>query len=157
MRHILASLSALALLGGCASGSNWFPASSSSYTIDMEEISIRAILTAQAASWNRGDIDGFMQGYWQDEALRFASGGTVTRGWQATSDRYHARYSDKASMGQLSFRELEVEQLSKTAALVHGAWELQRDNDAPSGLFTLLFRKIDGEWMIVSDTTTSAG
>ena len=97
-----------------------------------------------------------MQGYWVSDDLRFASGGTVTRGWQATSDRYHSNYSDRTLMGELTFDGLEVNMLSDDAAVVHGAWALQRENDRPSGLFTLVFQELDGEWKIVSDTTTSA-
>ena len=121
-----------------------------------ERDSITNVLMAQQDAWNAGDIDAFMAGYWQSPDLRFASGGSVTRGWQATRDRYHARYSDRSIMGMLSFDQLEVVELSDDAAIVHGAWLLTRENDAPSGLFTLVFRKIDGAWLIVSDTTTSA-
>ena len=121
-----------------------------------EEDRIAAVIAAQQAAWNAGDIDGFMQGYWQSPDLRFASGGTVTNGWQATRDRYHARYSDRALMGELTFDRLEISMLGTDAAAAHGAWALQRAEDRPSGLFTLIFKQIDGDWKIVSDTTTSA-
>ena len=122
-----------------------------------EDDRIRDVLTKQQDAWNAGDIDGFMQGYWQSLELRFASGGSVTRGWQATRDRYHENYSDRSLMGKLSFENLETVLLGDNAAVVHGGWALQRDADRPSGLFTLIFQQIDGDWKIVSDTTTSAG
>lgn len=121
-----------------------------------EEDAILAVLIAQKAAWNAGDIDGFMDGYWVSDELRFASGGTVVKGWQATKDRYHARYTNRAIMGTLDFSELEVDLLAGDAAIVHGQWALQRETDRPSGLFTLVFKQIDGNWLIVSDTTTSA-
>ena len=121
-----------------------------------EEDRIAEVINAQQTAWNSGDIDGFMQGYWVSPDLRFASGGTVTRGWQATRDRYHERYSDRAIMGQLTFDQIEIVELADDAAIVHGAWALQREHDRPAGLFTLVFRQIDGNWKIVSDTTTSA-
>ncbi len=121
-----------------------------------DEDRIIAVIAAQQAAWNVGDIDGFMQGYLQTPDLRFASGGTVTKGWQATRDGYHARYSDRGLMGELNFDRLEVSMLGSEAAVVHGAWALQRAEDRPSGLFTLIFNQIDGDWKIVSDTTTSA-
>ncbi|MEP1144864.1 MAG: DUF4440 domain-containing protein [Henriciella sp.] len=121
-----------------------------------EEDKILAVMADQETAWNTGDIDGFMQGYWESADLRFASGGSVTKGWEETRTRYHSNYSDRAKMGNLSFDELYVQMLGSDAAVVHGAWALQRDTDQPSGLFTLVFKQIDGSWKIVSDTTTSA-
>lgn len=121
-----------------------------------EEDRILSVLTTQQAAWNTGDIDGFMQGYWVSPELRFASGGTVTYGWQATRDRYHARYTDRAIMGELDFSDLQVDLIDDDAAIVHGAWALERAGDRPSGLFTLVLKDVDGDWKIVSDTTTSA-
>lgn len=117
---------------------------------------IRDVIEAQQAAWNGGDIDAFMAGYWQSEDLRFASGGSVTRGWQATRDRYHRRYVSVRAMGQLAFEDLEISVLSHDSAVIHGRWQLERETDSPSGLFTLIARKTDGRWQIVSDTTTSA-
>ena len=121
-----------------------------------EQDRILGVLATQQAAWNTGDIDGFMEGYWASPEMRFASGGSVTYGWQETLDRYKTNYSDRSLMGTLSFDELYVTLLSEDAAVVHGAWALQRDKDQPSGLFTLIFRKLDGDWKVVSDTTTSA-
>lgn len=121
------------------------------------EAQLLALITDQQTSWNAGDIDGFMSAYWNSPELRFASGGTVTYGWQETRDRYHARYSNRALMGQLLFDDLEFNLLGSGAAVVHGRWALERESDRPWGLFTLVFKQIDGDWKIVSDTTTSAG
>lgn len=123
---------------------------------ETEEDRILQVLMTQQEAWNAGDIDGFMQGYWVSPDLRFASGGTITKGWQATRDRYHTNYSDRSLMGELTFGEFDVVLLGSDAAVLHGAWALQREADRPSGLFTLIFRNIDDEWKIVSDTTTSA-
>lgn len=124
---------------------------------DAEETrAIMAVLMAQQTAWNEGDIDGFMEGYWNNPDLRFASGGSITRGWQATRDRYHARYTDRSIMGTLIFSDLEVDLLSADAAVVHGAWALERENDRPSGLYTLVLKRFDNGWKVVSDTTTSA-
>ncbi|MEO1475781.1 MAG: nuclear transport factor 2 family protein [Pseudomonadota bacterium] len=142
-------------LAGCTSTTTFFNPASSVIRLDADEVEIRAILLAQAESWNRGDIDAFMEGYWRSADLRFASGDTVVKGWQSTLMRYRERYPDGAAMGELSFRELEVELLSEDAAIVYGAWQLQRQEDAPGGLFTLVFRDFGDGWVIVSDTTTS--
>lgn len=118
---------------------------------------IVAVLDAQQAAWNRGDIDDFMQGYWNSDQLRFASGGSVTRGWDTVNQRYKRNYSDDAAMGTLRFEALEIELLSSgVEAVIYGGWRLERADDTPSGLFMLLLRQIDGRWKIISDTTTSA-
>ncbi len=115
---------------------------------------IRALLEGQVAGWNAGDIAGFMAPYWHSDSLRFASGGSVTYGWQATFDRYSRRYPNRTAMGQLAFTDLDVTILSADAALVFGKWQLQRETDAPWGRFTLLLRKKGEEWVIVHDHTS---
>jgi ketosteroid isomerase-like protein len=119
-------------------------------------VQIRGLLAQQSAAWNRGDIDGFMQGYWNSEQLRFASGDSVTWGWAAANRRYHAHYPDRAAMGTLEFSDLEVELLAPDAALVFGHWALQRDKDRPHGLFTLVLRKTADGWKITRDHTSAA-
>ncbi|MBI1340330.1 DUF4440 domain-containing protein [bacterium] len=120
------------------------------------DIEVRRVLYGQVDAWNRGDIPGFMEGYWKSPNLRFSSGGEVATGWQETLERYRARYPDREAMGVLSFTEIEVTTLSPTAAVVQGRWALARSRDRPNGLFTLVFRKLDGEWVIVSDHTSAA-
>lgn len=122
-----------------------------------ETAAIRNVLTTQKNAWNVGSIDGFMDGYWRSPNLRFASGDKVTNGWQETLERYRTNYADRSKMGMLDFTDIEVDQLSEDAAIVHGRWQLTRAGDKPHGLFTLVFRKIDGRWFIASDTTTSGG
>ncbi len=117
---------------------------------------ITALLEAQSAAWNRGDIAGFMQGYAQTDDLRFASGGSVTYGWRPTLEGYQRRYPDKAAMGALTFSDLVVTELAPDAAIVFGRWRLVRAKDAPHGLFTLTLRKSAVGWRIIFDHTSSA-
>jgi ketosteroid isomerase-like protein len=117
---------------------------------------VRALLEAQAAAWNRGDIEGYMQGYWNSPELRFATGGTVTRGFQPTLARYKSRYADRAAMGTLAFSDLDIRPAGDDAALVFGAWRLARQNDSPHGLFTLFVRRTPEGWRVVHDHTSSA-
>jgi ketosteroid isomerase-like protein len=126
----------------------------SNYTRDRAQI--RAVMDAQAAAWNRGDIAGYMDGYWRSSKTTFVSGDSITRGWQTVLDRYQKRYDSRAKMGTPTFSELEIQVLSPTAAVVLGKWELQRDQDHPRGYFTLIFRKVKAGWRIVQDHTSSA-
>lgn len=120
------------------------------------EAAIRTVLNEQETAWNDGDIDAFMDGYARTDSLRFASGGTVQTGWQMTLDRYHRAYPDHAAMGTLSFTLHDVRVLSPRYALVFGAWHLDRAEDEPSGLFTLLFEHRPEGWRIIADHTSSA-
>ncbi|HEX9760221.1 MAG TPA: DUF4198 domain-containing protein [Candidatus Acidoferrales bacterium] len=119
------------------------------------EAGVRALLAAQAGAWNRGDIEGFMAGYWRSEQLTFVTSAGVTRGWQGLLDRYRRNYADRAAMGRLTFSDLEFTVLSPDAVVVLGRWELQRAADRPAGLFTLLVRKLPEGWRVVYDHTSS--
>lgn len=116
---------------------------------------ILTVLNAQQRAWNEGDIDSFMAGYWHSDELRFASGGSVSKGWVATLARYKKRYDSRAKMGSLSFSDVEVTLLGDDSALVFGRWKLERAEDTPGGLFSLVFRKLDGAWVIVHDHTST--
>lgn len=118
-----------------------------------EQAAIRKVMDDQALAWNRGDIDGFMQGYWKSEKLTFVST-NVTRGWQQTLDRYKKSYDSREKMGTLTFSDLEITVLSKDAAVVLGSWSLKRANDMPGGKFTLIFRKFKEGWRVVHDHTS---
>jgi ketosteroid isomerase-like protein len=117
----------------------------------------RDIVNAQQAAWNRGDIEGFMSaGYWRSPEMTFFSESSVTRGYQAVLDRYVARYkTGDAEMGRLTFSDVEVEPLDENGAFVRGRWDLDFEEQADvGGLFTLVFRRISGEWRIVHDHTS---
>jgi len=111
------------------------------------------VMNKQLTAWNRGDLEGFMQGYWRSDSLLFVST-KPTFGWQATLDNYKRGYPDKAAMGILSFNIIKVDVLDDKNAFVYGAWHLKREKDNPGGYFTLLFKKIKGEWKVVVDHTS---
>jgi len=116
---------------------------------------IQSVLSAQQDAWNRGDIDGFMNGYARSASTVFVSEDEVRRGWETVRDRYRAKYSDHAKMGTLSFSEIEVTMLSPDAAAVLGRWKLKRANDEPHGRFTLIFKRLPEGWRIVHDHTSA--
>jgi beta-aspartyl-peptidase (threonine type) len=116
---------------------------------------VRAVMTAQQTAWNRGDLEGFMDGYDRSETTTFVSGDEITRGWQTVLERYKRRYQSQAQMGTLTFSELEIKPVGEGFAVADGSWQLKRENDAPHGRFTLLFHRNNGNWRIIHDTTTS--
>ncbi len=119
------------------------------------EAEIRRVLDLQAADWNRGDVDHFMQSYWRSDKTEFVGASGILRGWQAVLDRYHRDYPNRAAMGHLTFSDLEVTALGPSAALVVGRYHLSRQKDQPSGVFTLVFRKFPEGWRIINDHTSA--
>jgi uncharacterized protein (TIGR02246 family) len=117
---------------------------------------IRAVLDAQVAAWNRGDIEGFMDGYARAADIVFLSGDSLTHGWQTVLDRYKKNYDTREKMGTLAFSDLEINVIGKDAAIVIGRWQLTRAGDTPHGRFTLIFRRRAEGWRIVHDHTSSA-
>ncbi|PYI46365.1 MAG: DUF4440 domain-containing protein [Verrucomicrobia bacterium] len=117
---------------------------------------IRSVLRAQQDAWNRGDIDGFMNGYGRSASTVFVSEDTIRRGWETVRERYRKKYSDRAKMGTLAFSDLEIMLLSPDAGVVLGRWSLKRANDQPHGRFTLIFKRLPEGWRIVHDHTSSA-
>ena len=114
------------------------------------------VLTTQTAAWNRGDIPGFMQGYWQSDSLVFIGRKGPTYGWQPTLANYQKNYPDAAAMGQLDFSGLRVALLAPGAAQVVGHWHLARPAAGDlQGYFLLVLRQIDGKWLVVADHTNS--
>lgn len=118
-------------------------------------VAIRKVLNDQVAAWNKGDLPGFMEGYWNDEKLSFFSGNTKTAGWQATLDRYRKKYQgEKKEMGKLAFVDLSIDLLGPDHALVRGRFRLTLKNESPSGLFTVIFKKLPAGWRIIHDHTS---
>src|SRR5438309_11390016 len=120
------------------------------------QTAIRAVLDAQRDAWNRGDIEGYMNGYDRSPNTEFVGGDTITRGWQTVLERYRKNYNSLEKMGTLTFSDLEITMLSDDAALVLGRWHLKRASDEPHGTFTLLFRKTKAGWRIGHDHSSSA-
>jgi ketosteroid isomerase-like protein len=117
---------------------------------------IRAVLDAQVAAWNRGDIEAFMDGYERSEKTVFVGGDNVTRGWQTVLDRYKRNYDTREKMGTLSFSDMEITPVGNDGALVLMRWHLQRAKDEPHGRSTLIMRRTKQGWKIVHDHSSSA-
>ena len=117
---------------------------------------LRAVLEAQRDAWNRGDIEGYMDGYARSADTVFVSGDNVMHGWQSVLERYKKSYDSREKMGTLTFADLEIKVLSNDAAVCLGRWHLQRANDEPHGRFTLIFSRTKQGWKIVHDHTSAA-
>jgi hypothetical protein len=117
-----------------------------------DEQQILSILDAQSNAWNTGKIDQFMKGYWQSDSLMFIGSSGITYGYDATLKNYYKRYHDRDAMGQLTFTILKLNRISNDSYFVIGKWFLKREkNGDVGGHFTLLWKKINGEWVIIAD------
>jgi ketosteroid isomerase-like protein len=114
---------------------------------------LRKILDDQTAAWNRGDLTGFMQGYWRSPEVTFFSGDTIIKGWEPTLQRYRDKYQSAGKeMGKLSFTEEKIQMLGPDAALVTARWHLaMTDGKKLEGLTTLLCKRLPEGWQIVHD------
>jgi ketosteroid isomerase-like protein len=135
-------------------GSGQAPVHGQTRPSDRDELRIRRIMNDQVQAWNGGDITAFMQGYWNNDSLTFITKNGPEYGWQMVLDHYKKGYPDRSAMGFLQFDHLILKRLSPEYYLVIGSWHLQKDAGDMGGQFTLLFRKIHGEWKIVLDHTS---
>lgn len=116
-----------------------------------DETEVRNVLARQNQAWNRGDIDAFMIGYWENDSLMFIGKSGVTYGYKNTLSNYKKNYPDTTVMGKLTFTLIQLKQLSPEYFHVTGKYYLTRTIGDASGHFTLVFRKINGKWVVISD------
>lgn len=121
---------------------------------EKEANAIKETLLRQVVAWNEGKIDGFMQGYWENDSLCFVTKKGVTKGYKQVADNYKRNYPDKTAMGTLYFEIQKVEILELETAFVIGKWSVIKTGESPEGAFTLMMKKINGQWKIILDHTS---
>lgn len=112
------------------------------------------VLRTQQQDWNSANIEAFMQAYWKSDSLIFVGKKGVQYGWQNTLNQYKKSYPNPEAMGQLKFGELKISVMNREWIRVLGMWQLDRKSDVLKGYFSLIFRKIKGNWVIVYDHTS---
>ena len=118
-----------------------------------DELAIRKVMADQQLAWNNYDLEGFMQGYWESDDLKFYGSGGVTYGWNNTLERYKKGYPSKEHTGTLNFVLKEISKINKTSYYVLGEYHLERSVGNADGIFMIIFKKIDGQWKIIADTS----
>lgn len=124
-----------------------------SFPLRAQKKQILQVLESQKNAWNKGDIEGYMQGYWKSDSLVFIGSKGPTFGWTKTLENYKKGYPTTEKMGVLDFSNLQVKMLGRSYALVIGEWKLVRKNDEPHGIFTLVFQNFPSGWKVISDHT----
>lgn len=138
MRHLAFILLLTVSISSSAKGGN-------------DERQIRQMLSAQVAEWNKGNIEGYMHGYWENDSLVFIGKNGATYGYQATLLRYKKAYPNADAMGTLTSTVISMKKLSANYYFIVGKWHLARKDGDLSGSYTLLLQKIKGVWVIVND------
>ncbi|MDG1729505.1 MAG: nuclear transport factor 2 family protein [Algibacter sp.] len=122
-----------------------------------EEADIKAInkvLKKQRIAWSNNNLEGYMEGYWKSDSLKFYGSNGVTHGWENTLERYQKAYPTEDHTGKLSFRINDITKISEGAYYVLGEYHIKRDLGNADGIFMVIFKIINGEWKIIADTST---
>ncbi len=114
---------------------------------------IQAVLKAQRLAWSKNNIEKFMEGYWKSDSLQFYSNNGITQGWEAILNRYLKAYPTKDHTGKLNYRINAITKITEGAYYVLGEYHIKRDVGNADGIFMLVFKKIDGKWKIIADTS----
>lgn len=126
----------------------------SQHNISEDETAIRKVMQEQQEAWNNFNIEGFMQGYWKSDSLKFCGSGGITKGWQQTLNNYKKNYPTKEQTGELNFTLKSISPIDKNSYYIMGVYQLKRKVGDAQGEFLIILRKIDGEWKIIADMST---
>ena len=109
------------------------------------------VMKKQEVAWSNNDLEGFMQGYWKSDSLKFYGASGLTKGWQKTLDNYKKGYPTKDHSGTLNFKVNDISPIENNSYWVMGEYFLKRKVGDANGVFIIIFKKIKGEWKIVAD------
>tara|TARA_R100001369_G_scaffold50454_1_gene77187 strand:+ start:3699 stop:4127 length:429 start_codon:yes stop_codon:yes gene_type:complete len=118
-----------------------------------DKAAILTVMKMQEKAWSNNDLEGFMQGYWKSDSLKFYGSNGLTKGWQQTLDNYKKGYPTKEHSGTLNFKINDISKISENSYWVMGEYFLKRNVGDANGVFMIIFKKINGAWKIVADTS----
>lgn len=114
---------------------------------------IKQVLADQETAWDSHDLEGFMHGYWKNDSLKFYGSSGLTTGWDNTLANYKKRYPTQAESGTLKFVINDISKIENNSYIVFGEFHLERSIGNANGIFTIIFKYIDGQWKIIADMT----
>ena len=125
--------------------------SCSNNTEQEDKDAIFSIMKIQEKAWSNNDLEGFMEGYWKNDSLKFYGSNGLTYGWQNTLDNYKKGYPTKDHSGPLNFTIDNISKIENESYFVMGQYHLKRNVGDANGVFMIIFKKINGEWKIIAD------
>jgi len=120
-------------------------------TFETDKAEILKVLNMQEKAWSNHDLEGFMQGYWKSDSLKFYGSRGLTYGWENTLKNYKKGYPTKAESGTLNFVINDISKIEGDNYWVMGEYHLKREVGNADGVFIIIFKKINGEWKIIAD------
>ena len=120
---------------------------------DQDKQEILTVMKAQEKAWSENDLKGFMAGYWKSDSLKFYGRNGVTKGWAKTLANYEKGYPSKEHTGELKFKVNDISKINEGAYFVMGEYHLTRKAGNANGIFMIIFKKINGKWKIIADTS----
>ncbi|MDG2194893.1 MAG: nuclear transport factor 2 family protein [Polaribacter sp.] len=114
---------------------------------------ILEIMDLQQKAWSKHNLEGFMKGYWKSDSLKFYGSNGVTLGWNKTLANYKKGYPTPDHSGNLQFKINDISKINDGAYFVMGEYHLTRNVGDANGIFMIIFKKINGEWKIIADTS----
>lgn len=119
-----------------------------------DKTAILNVMKTQEIAWSKNDLEGFMQGYWKSDSLKFYGSRGLTKGWQQTLNNYKKGYPTKDHSGTLNFIVDDISKIEMNSYWVMGRYFLKRTVGDANGNFIIIFKKIDGAWKIVADMSS---
>ena len=144
-------VAATLLLFSCNGGHVTSPAEALSELPEKDREEIVTAFMATEDACNNGDMEGFMSAYWESDRMIFTGVSGPTYGYKATLERYKKSYPDLETMGMLKFTIIDLDRVDTSTALMNGKFYLSRSIGDLVGHFTLVWRKINGRWVIICD------
>ncbi|MBP0903572.1 YybH family protein [Mariniflexile gromovii] len=120
---------------------------------ERDKDAIKAVLKAQRIAWSKNNIEEFMEAYWKSDSLKFYASNGLTTGWENILIRYEKAYPTEDHTGKLSYKINDITKISDDAYYVLGEYHIKREVGNADGIFMLIFKRINGEWKIVVDTS----
>ena len=120
---------------------------------EQDKKEIIRIMKVQEEAWSKHDLEGFMQGYWKSDSLKFYGSNGLTYGWNKTLENYKKGYPTPDHSGTLNFKINDISQIENESYYVMGEYHLTRKVGNADGIFMIIFKKINGEWKIIADTS----
>ncbi len=119
-------------------------------------VEVTHVLAASAEGWNRGDLGTFMDAYLDSPTTTYWGSRGLLRGYAEIRRHYAPRFMPGATRDSLRFDDIEARRLGTDYALATSRWVLFRgDSVTATGPFTLVLRRVEGEWRIIHDHSST--